>query len=156
MIECQNHNSCINEAISRADLICSKNSISFTDLRKKIFKIILQNHQPVKAYDILGTLQKEDASAKPTTVYRTLDFLLEHGLVHKLHSINSYTLCTHPLEHNKCYFMICDTCHEVKECCDVLLTQSVSDVLSKNNFKANKVTIEISGECEKCSSNLLI
>ena len=153
MIECHNHNRCINEAISRADLICSKNSISFTDLRKKIFKIILQNHQPVKAYDILGTLQKQETSAKPTTVYRTLDFLLEHGLIHKLQSLNSYTLCTHPLENHKCYFLICDKCHEVKECCDVALHQCVRDVVSKNNFQVNNVTIEISGICEKCSTN---
>lgn len=151
MIECKNHNVCVDDAISQADLICSESGVRFTDLRKKVFKIILQNHQPAKAYDVLGTLQKEDASAKPSTVYRTLDFLLEYGLIHKLHSSNSYTICSHPKKHNQCYFLICDDCNEIKECCDKNLTKSVDSIAASNKFNVKNITMEISGLCGVCS-----
>lgn len=150
MIECKNHNSCINEAVSQADLICNEQNIRFTALRRNVFKIILQNHQPAKAYDVLGQLQENDSSAKPSTVYRTLDFLLEHGLIHKLHSSNSYTACSHPKKHNQCYFLICDNCSEIKECCDKILTTAFNEIASANNFKAKNITVEISGLCNNC------
>jgi Fur family zinc uptake transcriptional regulator len=150
MIECKNHDSCISDALVKADLICSEQKVRFTDLRRKIFKIILENHRPVKAYDVLDKLQESDSSAKPPTVYRALDFLLEHGIIHKLHSSNSYTACSHPGKHNKCYFLICDKCGELKECCDENLTKVVNKITSANNFKVRKSVIEISGLCESC------
>ena len=75
---CSDHNKCIVDSLDKAQKICDKNNVRFTDLRKKIFTIILQNHQSCKAYDILAILQKEDSSAKPATIYRALDFLLEY------------------------------------------------------------------------------
>ena len=35
-------------------------------------------------------------AAAPPTVYRALDFLLEHGFIHKLASINAFVGCHHP------------------------------------------------------------
>lgn len=150
MIECQNHDSCINDSIAQAELICNEKNIRFTDLRKKVFLIILQNHQPAKAYDVLDQLQKDDASAKPSTVYRTLDFLMENGIIHKLHSSNSYVACSHPEKHNRCYFLICNNCNEIKECCDENLTKAVNDVTDGLHFEAQNTIIEISGVCEVC------
>ena len=152
MIECKNHTKCIKEAIAQANSICSEHNLRFTDLRKKVFEIISSNHQPAKAYDVLNQLQQEDSSAKPSTVYRTLDFLLEYGLIHKLHSSNTYTTCSHPAKHNQCYFLICDKCNEIKECCDDNLTRAVNNITNKNKFNAKNITIEIRGLCNNCSS----
>lgn len=151
MIECKNHSECVSEAILKASLICQEQNIRFTDLRKDIFKIILQNHRPAKAYDVLNQLQKQNSSAKPSTVYRTLDFLLENGLIHKLHSSNSYAACSHPKRHNQCYFLICRDCGEVKECCDESLNLALKNITDRNKFKAKNITIEIDGLCDNCS-----
>lgn len=153
MNECQNHKICIQDALSKAELICKERNLRFTDLRQKVLKIISQNHHPAKAYDILTQLQKEDASAKPSTVYRTLDFLLEYGLIHKLQSSSTYISCSHPTTHNQCYFLVCDQCKEIKECCDNNLTQTVHDVAKNHHFKTKNIIIEISGLCEVCASN---
>ena len=49
------------------------------------------------AYDLISALQQSrlsDANAKtniaPPTVYRSLEFLLEEGLIHQLSSMNAY------------------------------------------------------------------
>lgn len=150
MNSCNHHNQCIKDAFEKAEEICSKHDLRFTDLRQKVFSIILQNHQPSKAYDILNILQKEDPSAKPATVYRTLDFLLEYGLIHKLHISNSYVTCSHPLKHKRCSFLICNKCNEVKECCDKNLVKELEKIGSKNNFKVEDTTVEIRGICSSC------
>jgi Fur family zinc uptake transcriptional regulator len=150
MTSCNDHNKCTQDAFEMAQEICIKQDLRFTDLRQKVFSIILQNHQPSKAYDILNILQKEDSSAKPATVYRTLDFLLEYGLIHKLHISNSYVTCSHPLKHKRCSFLICNKCSEVRECCDKDLTNQLEKIGSKNDFKIEDATVEIRGICNAC------
>ena len=150
MTSCNNHNKCFENSFEAAEEICNKQDVRFTDLRQKIFAIILQNHQPSKAYDVLNILQKEDPAAKPATVYRGLDFLLENGLIHKLHSSNTFVACWHPLKHQKCSFLICNKCHEVQECCDQNLTEEIKQIGLKNNFKIEETTIEIRGVCASC------
>ena len=152
MTDCANHNKCIEKALQDAESICAQKNIRFTDLRKKVFEIISAKHSPIKAYDILELLQKDDSSAKPPTVYRALDFLLENGLVHKLHSSNSFAACSHPTaEHSQCYFLICDKCNNVKECCNSgLITEEITKIATDNNFKTNNISIEIKGICNSC------
>lgn len=151
MIDCKDHNECVDKAIFQAESICDNNNLRFTELRRRVFEIILNSHQPAKAYDILSELQKVDPAAKPSTVYRTLDFLLECGLIHKLQSSNSYAPCSHPNRHNQCYFLICEICNEIKECCSDKLTTVINDIAKVNNFISKNITVEINGICPLCS-----
>ena len=154
MADCKDHIKCVETSLKQADLICLDNKLRFTELRKKVFSIISKSHEPAKAYDILSELQKEDSTAKPSTVYRTLDFLLENGLIHKLHSSNSYALCGHPAKkHGQCYFLICEKCNVTKECCSKSLTSKIEDIAKDNNFITKNITIEIRGLCSNCSVN---
>lgn len=151
MKSCDNHNQCIKTALDEATRICTQNNLRFTQLRQDVFLIILQSHQSCKAYDILNTLQKQDPSAKPATVYRSLDFLLEHGLIHKIHSLNSYVTCSHPLKHARCSFLICHQCGQVEECCDEGVFEKIQKIGSKNNFTIQQTAVEIAGTCSSCN-----
>ena len=153
MTDCANHNKCIEKALQDAESICTQKNIRFTDLRKKVFEIISAKHRPIKAYDILKLLQKDDSSAKPTTVYRALNFLLENGLVHKLHISNSYIACSNPKDkHSQSYFLICDKCNIVKEFYNNdLITDEIIRIADNNNFKTSNISIEIKGTCNNCS-----
>ena len=84
MSTCKNHKISIDEALKKAEIICNKKGVKLTKLRQKVLTLILKNHGYVKAYDLLNDLKKNDASAKPPTVYRSLDFLMEHGFIHKI------------------------------------------------------------------------
>lgn len=151
MTFCSNHNKCVEESFQNANAICNKYDLRFTDLRKKVFSMILKSYMPSKAYDILNILQKEDSSAKPSTVYRTLDFLLEYGLIHKLHVLNSYVACSHPLKHKKCSFLICKKCNQVKECCNENLNKELENIGFNNNFRVEDSTVELRGVCISCN-----
>lgn len=150
MYACVDHESCIGDALQKADMICRDKGLRFTELRRKVLKMIWASHGPAKAYDVLDQLKGNDTSAKPPTVYRTLDFLLENGLIHKLNSLNAYVGCSHPLKHNECYFLICGQCEEVKECCNSSLAQAITGTANKNKFNPKNITLEIEGECQDC------
>ena len=144
------HKNCSSNAIRKAEQICKDKALRFTDLRRKVLEIIWAGHKPTKAYDILDKLKDMDYSAKPPTVYRTLDFLMEQGLIHKLESLNAYIGCSHPGEQHKCYFLICSECQEIKECCDRVIDDAIAETASKNKFSPHHTTLEINGKCSNC------
>tara|TARA_Y100000992_G_C21040222_1_gene384562 strand:- start:15 stop:470 length:456 start_codon:yes stop_codon:yes gene_type:complete len=151
MSTCENHKININEALKKAENICNKKGVNLTKLRQKVLTLILKNHGYVKAYDLLNDLKKSDASAKPPTVYRSLDFLMEHGFIHKIQSLNAFVGCSHPDEHEDCYFLICKECKNIEECCSNKVKKVLTSTSGKNNFSPNQVTLEITGICQDCS-----
>ncbi len=150
MKSCKSHKSCIKEALIEAKTICNQRGVKLTKLRETVLKLIWKNHSYVKAYDLLDDLKKIDSSAKPPTIYRSLEFLLENGFIHKIQSLNAFVGCSHPNEHNKCYFLICKECQNIEECHSENINEFVQSTSSNNNFSANQVTLEISGVCQEC------
>ena len=151
MSACKNHKISIDEALKKAEIICNKKGVKLTKLRQKVLTLILKNHGYVKAYDLLNDLKKSDASAKPPTVYRSLDFLMEHGFIHKIQSLNAFVGCSHPDEHEDCYFLICKECKNIEECCSNKVKKVLTSTSGRNNFLPNQVTLEITGICQDCS-----
>ena len=45
---------------------------------------LLESGEPVKAYDLIARFGEDGQPAKPPTVYRALDFLIENGLIHRI------------------------------------------------------------------------
>lgn len=146
------HTHCIDDALKQAENICSKYNLRFTALRRQILTLIWANHEPSKAYDILGQLSQSNNQkpAQPPTVYRALDFLLEHGLVHRLNSLNAYIGCGHPQKHSECYFLICTRCGKTEECCDSGLKKRIQSTAKNCAFHVAHSSLEIEGECQQC------
>ena len=151
MHTCSNHNTCIDTALTKAKFICEDKGLRLTKIREFILKTVWENHKPTKAYELLDKITGLDYSPEPPTVYRALDFLLNNGFIHRINSLNAFVGCSHPLKHSECYFMICKTCNEIKECCDEKITNAIRKTLDANQFSHKNIAIEISGECYECS-----
>lgn len=149
---CNQHNNCIVDALSKAQLICNDRNLNLTPQRKRILEIIWgQGHNSIKAYDILEELQKKDPSAKPTTVYRALEFLIENSIIHKIESKNSFVGCNHPTLQHNCTFLICNKCDDVVECCNNdEIANSIKSNIKHTNFHVETITLEINGTCTNC------
>ena len=150
MIQCEDHEQCISTAIEMANRICAEKQLNFTDLRRDILRMVWEGHGPQKAYDLLNKLQAINRSAKPTTVYRALDFLIANGFIHKVASLNAFVGCSHPLKHNECYFLICEDCKSISECCDPNISAAIQSTTTHYKFVAKNTTLEISGHCNEC------
>jgi Fur family zinc uptake transcriptional regulator len=138
------------DSLVEAETLCEQRGGRLTPLRKKVLTLLLESEGPAKAYDLLEHLG-DDGAAKPPSVYRSLDFLLEMGLAHKIESLNAYVACGHWKHGHAAVFLICDKCGEAGElhANDTVkkLTQDVESV----NFKMRSAVIEIRGLCANCA-----
>ena len=106
---------------------------------------------PLSAYTILDRL-RDDGFRAPLQVYRALDKLLGVGLVHRLESLNAFVACAHPHchRHGMIAFAICETCGQVDEFSDEVVSQRLGGWAVDHGFKAEKTTVELRGQCVAC------
>lgn len=144
------HNLCIHSALQAAEDVCLARGVQLTPIRKRTLELIWRNHKASKAYDLLDQLRPDLDSAKPTTVYRALDFLLEQGLIHRVESLNAFVGCHCSNSHHEQILLICTQCHEVEE----LPTEQYLDILNAKilemGFTSQRKTLEIHGICAEC------
>jgi Fur family zinc uptake transcriptional regulator len=154
MSTCQDHHHCQHQALTKAEEICAERGLRLTPQRRQVLTLIWQSHRPMKAYDLLEQMQQDDPSAKPPTVYRALDFLMEQGLIHRLDSLNAFTGCGHPDGHHRdCYFMICQDCGTASEYCAPALSQAIHQAAQDNDFSPQQTVLEIAGTCGDCRAD---
>lgn len=144
------HAACIDTALDRAAELCARRGARLTRLRRKVLELVWQGHAAVKAYDLLAELDREGASAKPPTVYRALDFLMAHGLVHRLESLNSYVGCPQPGAPHAGQFLICACCGNVDEFEAAAIQRAIAAQAADLGFAVEQQTVEIRGVCRSC------
>lgn len=137
--------------------ICNKRSVRLTPHRLEVFRLIFQQqNESISAYDLLNLLQKSSfPSAKPVTVYRALNFLLEQGFIHRIESTNSFTLCHFFLElsHNFVFF-ICNHCNRVKEQTVKGIEEILQNTAKLIGFIMSNTIVEAHGLCYRCVNKL--
>lgn len=146
------------QRLADAKAYCAKRDARFTPLREEVFQLILQAEKPMGAYDLISALQQSrlsDANAKktniaPPTVYRSLEFLLEEGLIHQLSSMNAYVPCCHPRDQHAAAFLICRCCQKVEECSNLPVDSMMNFAAKDANFLVERSTIELKGVCRDC------
>lgn len=139
--------------LQKAKSHCEQRGARFTPLREKVYNILLEKSGPMGAYELLDALRVTEASAKPATVYRTLDFLMDFGLIHKLESTNAFVACHHFGCSHPVQFLICDTCDYVVEIQSEGLEDTLNTQASEVGFKVEKQTIEAHGICATCRAS---
>ncbi len=135
--------------------VCSERGLRLTAIRLRVLELVAEATIPVKAYDLLDRLKDGPGLAAPPTVYRALDFLLEHGFIHKLESINSFVGCHHPGEAHQVPFLICDRCSSAMEICDEEVARLLTAQAHARGFTPASQTLEVHGVCADCSGQAL-
>jgi Fur family zinc uptake transcriptional regulator len=144
------HDRCLDMAIKRAEQGCAQRGVRLTPLRRRVLQLVWRSHEPVKAYELLETLQSEKKGAAPPTIYRALDFLQEQGFVHKLESLNAYIGCSEPGHNETSQFLICHECGVVVELDDDEISNVINEKTQALGFTPSELTLEIKGLCDKC------
>lgn len=132
--------------------LCSSIALRLTSQRKSILFVLWEAARPLKAYEILDNLIKSNKNAQAPAVYRVLDYYVELGIVHKIESIQSYTLCCEPDKHLPSeILMVCNHCHRVQETYDQNIRAMVTELSSSHDFFIGQNAIELRGLCVNCN-----
>jgi Fur family transcriptional regulator, zinc uptake regulator len=138
--------------LDHANTICEAKGARLTDLRRQVLGLILEAGSPTGAYDLLDRLRATRDGAAPPTIYRALEFLMDHGLIHKLESRSAYVGCvTHGDAEHAAQFLICRGCGKVTELDDHELTEALEHAARRLGFTVGKATIEAEGRCAACA-----
>ena len=140
----------IDSFLEQAEALAGRKGQRLTRIRRKVLRLLLENSEPSKAYDLLANLDGE-GSAKPPTVYRALDFLQEVGLAHKIESLNAYVACGHASHKHSAVFLICEECGAAEELHAVSTTKALREETSAAGFNMHHAVIEARGICRACA-----
>ncbi|HUC10973.1 MAG TPA: Fur family transcriptional regulator [Stellaceae bacterium] len=140
----------IERALQRAQQLCAARGARLTPVRRRVFELILAADQPIGAYALLAALHGERGKIGPPTVYRALEFLLSHKLVHKIESVSAFVACDDVEHPHESQFMICDDCGAAEEIHNEAIVQSLRRLGEDRGFAVGRQVIEARGLCPAC------
>lgn len=139
-------------ALTRAQRICTLRGARLTPVRRRVLDLILRADQPTGAYALLAQLQRGRGKLGPPTVYRALDFLLAHKLIHKIETSSAFIACGDVEHPHESQFMICDDCGATEEVQDEGIMRSLRQLSEGRGFAVERQVIEVRGLCPACRS----
>ncbi len=144
------HGACCRSVMNTARRLCVARGVRLTPVREKVLELLLESHVALGAYTILARLADAGFRSQPPVAYRALDFLVAHGLAHRVEKLNAYVACNQPQAGHSPAFMICSHCHQVAE----TVGKTRSGVLGKTaqaiGFDIQHTVIEAEGVCATC------
>lgn len=141
------HGRCVDAAMEAAEAECRRRGARLTDIRRRVLELVWTSHAPVGAYALLERLGR---GAAPPTVYRALDFLLAHGLIHRIETQNAYVGCSHPGQPHAGLFLLCRQCGAVAELAEADIAGAVERGAAAFGFEVTRLTVEAEGLCPSC------
>lgn len=144
------HRACEAKALDQALARLAEGGARLTPVRRRTLEILLESHRALGAYEVLDRLAAEGFGRQPPVAYRALEFLVQHGLVHRLQRLNAFMACLHPATDHAPAFLICRECHQVAEIPGAGLREAVDGLAAEAGFLAERSTIEVMGLCAVC------
>ncbi len=132
---------------------CDEKGLRLTPIRARVLRLLAEAGSAVKAYELLEMIRsaKGAGADAPATIYRALDFLLGHGFIHKLQSVNAFVACHHPGSSlHSVPFLICDHCHQAVELEDQSVVGALNERARRLGFVPHAQTLEVHGLCAHC------
>jgi len=137
--------------VARAEALCAARGLRLTELRKAAVLALARSHLPLGAYDLAEAMSAGGRRVSPISVYRSLDFLIEIGLVHRIATRNAYVACEHAHGLDETVvFLICRSCGGVDEATSPALDHSLQVTAASSGFKPRHRVVELEGECADC------
>lgn len=127
--------------------------------RQAILDVLSKTTQHLSAEDVYSQVRKVYPNVGLTTVYRTLELLVQLGLVFKFDFGDGrarYELSEGPKGVRHHHHLVCTSCSRVIDYTDFiddeieLLNQTEKGLSAKFNFKITNHLIQFYGLCDKC------
>jgi Fur family transcriptional regulator, zinc uptake regulator len=132
---------------------CALKGLHLTPLRRRVLTILAESLSPLGAYAIIDQLSRlEGKPIAPPTVYRTLDFFLDHGFVYKIESRNAYAPCEHLGHTHHGALLLCERCGRSDEIEDVKLDRLLQEAAKRAGFAPHRQMVELVGLCRDCAA----
>ena len=131
------------------DFLRSRN-LPITAQRMLVARSLFSTHKHVSVEEILERLSSEGAPLGKATLYRTLDLLVESGLVREHdfgEGFKRYEYLAGPADHEH---LICERCGKLIEFTSSEIAELQRELSRAHNFQPRYHRLEVYGYCEDC------
>lgn len=128
----------------------SERRLPLTPQRTAIAELLLTSGRQLSAADIVRRLAATDIRVGAATVYRTLDVLLESGLVEETDRGEGFRrfVARRELPHHE--QLLCTGCGRVESFRDAALERTTHRVADAHGFERERHRVVIYGKCDAC------
>lgn len=148
--EPHDHAPCAHDNLVRAEAAVEAAGARMTPVRRRALEILLSAHRAFGAYEVLDRLAADGFARQPPVAYRALEFLVEHGLAHRIRRLNAFAACMHPGQAHAPVFLICEGCHAVAEAPAAPVRAALDAVAAAAGFSVARASLEAAGTCPAC------
>lgn len=146
------HAHCCGNLLSQAVTLTEARGIRLTPVRRRTLEILLEAHKAIGAYDVLERLAHDGFGNQPPVAYRALEFLVRHGLAHRVRRLNAFAACTQPGSAHVPAFFICTSCDAVAEAPAGAVLAAMHRAAEEIGFRIDRLNVEAAGLCPACRS----
>jgi Fur family ferric uptake transcriptional regulator len=123
--------------------------LKLTKERKAVLQEIFLHRGHLEAEDILHNLRKKKRASR-ATIYRTLELLVDSGIVRKVDFGHGHSHYEHVLGHAHHEHMVCLKCGKVIEFSDKKIESSLKKLCEKIGFEHTSHCFQVFGYCKDC------
>lgn len=144
------HGLCAGASLAEAERLTRERGARLTPVRRRTLEILLESHRAMGAYDVLDRLAEDGFGRQPPVAYRALEFLVEHGLAHRVQLLNAFAACAHPSHAHEPAFLICKSCNLIAEAPAADLRRALDGAAGNLGFTVERMSLEALGLCPAC------
>jgi len=138
---------------AQVEIACASSGLQLTALRRRVLAILAHSPAPLGAYAIIDEMARlEGKPIAPPTVYRTLEFFLDHGFVHRIESRNAYAPCEHFGHAHQGVLLLCEKCGRSDEIEDAAVERVLEKAAARAGFAPHRQMVEVQGLCRECGA----
>jgi Fur family transcriptional regulator, zinc uptake regulator len=132
---------------------CASKGLQLTALRRRVLSILSRSTAPLGAYAIIDEMARQEGKPiAPPTVYRTLEFFLDNGFVHKIESRNAYAPCEHFGHAHQGVLLLCEKCGRSDELENAAVARVLEEAAASAGFLPHRQMVEVQGLCRECAA----
>lgn len=146
------HSACSGDVMACAEQMAKEDGLRLTPVRRRTLEILLESHKAMGAYEVLERLAEDGFAKQPPVAYRALEFLVEHGLAHRIRRLNAFAACMNPGQPHRPVFLICSGCDRVAEAKGTGVASAMEQAAQTSGFQIDRFSIEASGLCADCAA----
>ena len=124
--------------------------LKLTKERIAVLKEVFSSHIHFEPENLYLRIKDSGSKASRASVYRTLNLLVESGLVEKVTRTEKSNVYEHTFGHTHHDHMICDGCGSIIEFYSEKLENLQKEICLGNGFDGRSHTLEIHGYCVEC------
>lgn len=120
-----------------------------TEPRRAIVAVLAEGHQHLNHAEILERAKAKYADIGRATVYRTLELLLEAGVIHATYLGDANQRFIVPLGGHH-HHLVCNRCGNVTDLEECHFNSALSTIHEQTGFQIDSHLVELYGTCTDC------